>query len=574
METEHLAIPVKNPRKFLPDDLEIDSWEKVEPYFVELQNRKINSVKELEQWMHDRSELDAVFSEDMAWRYINMTCDTANKDCSDSYNFFLTEIEPKAAPFNNEFDKKLVGSAYLKDLDPEKYKIYLRTVRNSIALFRENNIPLFTEIQTEARKYGEINGTMTVTIDGKEATMQKAASFLKSTDRTLREDVYNKIVERRGRDEKQLNDLFDHLIKLRHQVALNAGFKNFRDYKFASLGRFDYTVKDCYDFHESIKKEIVPIIEEFDRERKKHLGLEKLKPWDSEVDVSGKPPLKPFENGEELINKTIECFRKIRPAYGRYLEIMKSMGYLDLDSRIGKAPGGYNYPLYEIGVPFIFMNSVGTLRDLVTMVHEGGHAIHSFLTRDLEITDFKSAPSEVAELASMSMELISMENWEMFFSNKDELTRAKQEQLEKVLRALPWIAAVDKFQHWIYENPTHNVEERANEWVKIMNEFGSKEVDWNGYENTRARGWQSQLHIFEVPFYYIEYGMAQLGAIAVWRNYKNSPAEALDGYEKALKLGYTKSIGDIYSAAGIKFDFSGSYVKELADFVKVELKKI
>ena len=386
--------------------------------------------------------------------------------------------------------------------------------------------------------------------------------------------MYLKIQKRKAEDTDALNDLYSELIRLRHQVAINAGFKNYRDYKFAELGRFDYTVQDCFDFHDSISKAILPLAENADRERKKAMKLDALKPWDTEVDVEGKPALKPFSSASELIDKSIECFNLIQPDFGNYLEIMKEMAYLDLDSRIGKAPGGYNYPLYEIGVPFIFMNSVGTHRDLVTMVHEGGHAIHSFVTRDLLITDFKSTPSEVAELASMSMELISMEHWGVFFTDAADLKRAKKEQLDKSLKTLLWIAAVDKFQHWIYENPTHTVEERMVQWTTVIDQFTSKEIDFSGLDDVRARGWQGQLHIFEVPFYYIEYGMAQLGAIAVWRNYKKDPAKALKEYEAALRLGYTKSIPEIYKTAGIEFNFSPAYVKELAEFVKSELDKL
>jgi oligoendopeptidase F len=253
---------------------------------------------------------------------------------------------------------------------------------------------------------------------------------------------------------------------------------------------------------------------------------------------------------------------------------MKEMGHLDLDSRIGKAPGGFNYPLYEIGVPFIYMNAAGTLRDLVTMVHEGGHAIHSFLTRDLELTEFKSVPSEVAELASMGMELISMDFWDEFFTNEDDLKRAQKEQLEKVISTLPWVAAIDKFQHWIYENPNHTEKERYDKWKEIMNTFGSAVVDWSGFEDVRSNLWQKQLHLFEVPFYYIEYGMAQLGAIALWRNYKQNPEKTIKQYKEALKLGYTKSIGEIYKTAGIEFNFTRNYVRELMHFVSDELKKL
>jgi oligoendopeptidase F len=574
MKTKQVAIPTKPLRQFLSQDLEIDSWIKIEPYFIDLKKRTINSTKVLEQWLFDRSELEAALSEDFAWRYIKMTCDTANEKLTESYNFFVSEIDPHIAPYSNELNVILVQSPFLKDLNPDTYKIYIRGIKKALELYREENIPLQTKIATESQKYGAISAEMTIEWEGKEITLQMASSLMKDTNRKIREEVYDKIQKRRTLDTDKLNDLFSELIQLRHQVALNAGFKNYRDYKFDELGRFDYSVKDCFNFHESISKEILPLAEASDLERKKLLHLDSLKPWDTDVDVEGKSPLKPFLSATELTEKSIECFSKVRPAYGEYLEIMKTMGYLDLDSRIGKAPGGYNYPLYEIGVPFIFMNSVGTHRDLVTMVHEGGHAIHSFVTRDLLLTDFKSTPSEVAELASMSMELISMEHWDVFFKNADDLKRAKKEQLDKSLKMLLWIAAVDKFQHWVYENPTHSVSERMENWKNTINQFSSKVVDYTGLDDVRARGWQSQLHIFEVPFYYIEYGMAQLGAIAIWRNYKLNPEKALDQYEAALRLGYMKSIPEIYKTAGLEFNFSQAYVKELADFVKSELEKI
>ncbi|MGQ0828423.1 MAG: M3 family oligoendopeptidase [Bacteroidota bacterium] len=561
-------------RTFLPQRLSIDSWNAIEPFYKDLKERTISSVKELKKWLLDKSELEAIVSEDMAWRYIKMTCDTADQKLTDSFNFFVSEIEPHIAPYHNALNIKLINSVYLKDLDQDKYKIYLRDVKKALEIYRDENIPLLTKISTDSQKYGAISGAMTIEWKGKEITLQKAASLMKDPDRTVRKEIFHKIQKRRIADKDTLNDLFTELIQLRHQVALNAGFSNYRDYMFAELGRFDYTVKDCYNFHTSIAKEILPLVEDTDLKRKQTLKLKPLKPWDMDVDPEGKPALRPFESGAELIDKSIECFYKVRYAYGEYLEKMKSMGHLDLESRIGKAPGGYNYPLFETGVPFIFMNSVGTHRDMVTIVHEGGHAIHSFVTRDMEITDFKSTPSEVAELASMSMELISMEHWDVFFNDPDDLKRAKKEQLEKSLKTLLWIAAVDKFQHWIYENPKHSAAERMKTWKETIDQFSSKEVDWSGMEDLKANGWQGQLHIFEVPFYYIEYGMAQLGAIAVWRNYKRDRETALDAYEAALRLGYTKSIPEIYKTAGIEFNFSQAYVNELATFVKNELKKI
>jgi oligoendopeptidase F len=304
------------------------------------------------------------------------------------------------------------------------------------------------------------------------------------------------------------------------------------------------------------------------------LNVPSLRPWDKSVDPEGKAALVAFRDGNDLTDKTIECFDRLDSYLGQCLSIMKEMGHLDLESRKGKAPGGYNYPLSEIGVPFIFMNATSTLRDMVTILHEGGHAVHNFLTRDLELNDFKSTPSEVAELASMSMELISMDHWDIFFTNEDDLKRAKREHLEDIIETLPWVATIDKFQHWLYENPNHTEDDRRKNWNIIFDEFSDTVTDWHGLQDAKDFLWQKQLHLYEVPFYYIEYGMAQLGAIAIWRNFRQDRANGLQGYMNALKLGYMKSIPEIYKAANIKFDFSKVYIKELMDFVKKELNAI
>ncbi len=568
------AQPVKHPRVFLKQNSSISKWVDIEPYFQELNQRKLTSVEELEKWMRDRSELEAFVSEELGWRYIKMTCNTDDKSLLEQYQYFVSEIEPQIAPFSNDLNKKLISSPYVEQLDAEKYRIYLRAVRKSLEIFRESNIPLFSQIQNEQQKYAAITGAMTIEWEGNEITLQQASLILKNPNREIREAVYHKIVERRAKDVPALNALFDTLLQLRHQVALNAGYSNFRDYMFDAMGRFDYTPADCFNFHQSIKNAILPLEEQMDRERKKLLQVAALKPWDMEVDTTGMPALKPYTDASDLIRKTVACFQKLDPYFAQCIEVMQQLSYLDLDSRKGKAPGGYNYPLYEMGVPFIFMNSVGSHRDMVTMLHEGGHAIHNFLTHNLELTDFKSTPSEVAELASMSMELLSMEHWHLFFSDTAELKRAKQEQLEQVLSTLVWVATIDKFQHWIYEHPNQTAAERTQAWLNLSNEFGSSIVDWSGCELPRANQWQKQLHLYEVPFYYIEYGMAQLGAIAIWRNYKSNPQKAVSDYTNALKLGYTKSIGEIYSTAGIRFDFSEAYVRELAEFVKQELQKL
>jgi oligoendopeptidase F len=563
----------KKARTYIPQTLEI-KWENLEPIYQELCNRTIDSVEELEQWLRDRSELEAALEEDFAWRYIRMTCDTANEELLQNFQYFATEIEPKTAPYSNELNKKLVASDYINELKEEKYHIYLRGVKRSLELFREDNIPLFTQIQVEQQKYQSITGAMSVHIEDKEFTLEQAAVLLKDTDRAKRQEAWEKITERRLQDKDTLNKLFDELRVLRHKVAINAGFENFRDYMFQAMGRFDYTPQDCYEFHDAIEREIVPILREQAEKRRVALHLEALKPWDMDVDITGKPALKPFQNGDELIEKSIQCFSNISRYLGERLAIMKENQLFDVESRKGKAPGGYNYPLSETGAPFIFMNSANSFRDLTTMVHEGGHAVHTFLTADLELNDFKHCPSEVAELASMSMELISMGNWDVYFDNAEDLKRARRDQLVDVLKTLPWVAVVDQFQHWLYTNPDHLDSERTEAWLQIFERFGAGFTHWDDHKEAEANLWQKQLHIFEVPFYYIEYGMAQLGAIAVWKNYKEDPEKGLQQYLDALKLGYTKTIREIYETAGIKFDFSAGYVKELADFVKEQLDNL
>lgn len=570
--TSKITRPV---RQFLPEPFIVTTWAELQPYFSNLLERNIASESDLKKWFSDRSELESVISEDMAWRYIRMTCYTENQDYLKAYQDFIQNIQPQIAPVSDQLNKKVAASPYLNQLENQPgFDILIRSLKKEIEIFREKNVPLYTEINTETQKYAQISGAMTIHYDGKELTLPQAAVLLMSTDRTKREEVYRKISTRRLEDKEQLDSLFSKLIALRHEVATNADFPNFRDYMFKSLGRFDYTPQDCFNFHDAIQQELVPILDDLSKERKQLLKVDALRPWDKAVDPEGREALKPFNDGKELADKTIEVFRRLDPFLGQCLEIMREMGHLDLESRKGKAPGGYNYPLAEIGVPFIFMNATSTLRDMVTIMHEGGHAIHNFLTRDLPLNDFKSTPSEVAELASMSMELISMDHWDIFFTDEAELKRAKREHLEDIIETLPWVATIDKFQHWIYEHPNHSMDERKQAWNTIFNEFSDRVTDWSGLKDAKDYLWQKQLHLYEVPFYYIEYGMAQLGAVAVWRNYRNDPAKGLQGYQNALKLGYMKSIPEIYKAANISFDFSRQYIKELMDFVRSELAKI
>jgi oligoendopeptidase F len=456
----------------------------------------------------------------------------------------------------------------------EAYSIYIRSVETAIALFREENIALDAEINEKSQLFGSISGSQSIEHNGETITMQKASSLLREPNELLRKEIFKKISKRRKKDIEKLDNLYTELIQLRHQVALNAGFENYRDYKFQSLGRFDYTKEDCFKFHESIEKCIVPITKQIQQRKLELLGKTQFKPWDTSVDPEGKTPLKPFGSGKDLLEGTLRIFKRMDNYFHECLLSLDKMKQLDLESKPGKAPGGYNYPLYESGAPFIFMNAVGTHRDVITMIHEGGHAIHSFISHDLELTAFKNFPSEVAELASMSMELLTMNYWDEFYSEEMDKQRAIKEHLEDILSVLPWIAQIDAFQHWVYENPTHSLMERKSTWNSLSQRFGTGLTDWNGYEETRDTSWQRQMHLFEVPFYYIEYGIAQLGALGIWRNSQINSEKAIADYKSALSLGYSKSIAEIYKTAGITFDFSPENVSMLAEFVSDELKTL
>lgn len=564
----------KVPRKLLPADYTVTDWNGLEPFFKELIDRAITNKAELEGWMADLSELEAVVSEDACWRQIKMTCDTTDKSLEEAFTYFCMEIQPKLQHYADALNKKLVNCPFTADLDQAAYHTYLRSVKKSIELFREENIPILAELSVLQQQYGTIAGKMTVEVEGKEYTLQQAAKFLENSDRKVREAVYYKIQERRKQDEQPMHDLYSSLIAKRHQIAINAGFENYRDYKFKELGRFDYTKEDCFQFHDAVKQYVLPLVNEIYNRKIQKLALDTLKPWDTEAEPAGIAPLKPFTTGEELYEKTVKCFDQLNPFFADCLRKMKEMNHFDLESRKGKAPGGYNCPLAESGAPFIFMNAAGQMSDVTTMVHEGGHAVHSFLAHPLKLSAFKEYPMEIAEVASMAMELFSMDHWQAFFENEADLKRAKEHQLERTITIFPWIAIIDQFQHWVYEHPQHTVEERTSEWMRILNEFSTSSIDYTGLDEFRKIGWQRQLHLFEVPFYYIEYGIAQLGAIGLWMQYKQNPNNALENYMNALSLGGTKTLPELYRAAGLEFNLTPAYIKTLMEFVKTEMDQL
>ena len=569
-----LEIPERKKRIFVAENFEPSTWEAIEPYFKNLLEREINSLEVLHNWLKDWSEFDAVLGEYSRWVYVRTTIDTSDQKAqAELVNLYAT-IYPKMVVQNNLLDSKFVNNPFIGELDQDVFYTTIRRVKKSLELFREENIPLNSEMQMKQTTYDQIAGAQSIRYKGAELTVQQAMVYLKSNDRSQREEVFNLIKERKLQDVETLDNLFTELIQLRHKVAVNAGFKNYLEYRFEELGRFDYTPADCLQFHASIEEVLMPKVNELFEARRKELGLDVLKPWDKDVDTSGKEPLKPYNNTAELVEKTIECFNRLDPYFGERIEIMKRMNYLDLDSRLNKGTGGYNMGMPEIGVPFIFMNSANSEHDLVTMVHEGGHAIHTFLTRDLELNAFKDTTSEIAEVASMAMELMSMEHWDIFYKNPDDLNRARKTHLQYIFSLLTKTCLGDSFQFWLYTNPNHTVQQRRDKWVELNKRFTPANIDGSGSELYLETSYQSILHFYVVPFYYIEYAFAELGSLALWKNFKQNPDKTIADYKNALSLGYTKPIPVFYETAGVKFDFSKEYISSIVSFLTKELNAL
>lgn len=543
----------------------------IEELMKELFEVEIFNVQELEEFILKYSELSIIINEEEAWKYINMTRFANEKKYSDDFNDYYANVFSKYEAESFKLNKKIYENKYFGELPKERYRNYKLILSNEIEMFEEKNIPLQIKEIELSTKYGEINSKMTVEFMNRTYTMAQMKKFLKDSNREVREKAWKAINKRLEEDHMVLENLFDELKEIRIEMAKNKGYQNYRDYMHDLKGRFSYKPKDLYKFHDAVEKIVVPFLKELHQEKKEKLNLETLKPWDMDVDPDG-IILRPFKDIKEFMKKSLNTLGRVKKDYEEKLKFMEKSDFLDLENREGKAPGGYNYPLHETGAPFIFMNAVGLHDDMVTLMHESGHAMHSFATSNEPLISYKDTPSEVAELASMSMELISMEAWDEFYTDDTELKKAKLDQLYRTMEILPWVMIVDSFQHWIYLNPNHTRIERDEKFGEIMDRFNTG-VDWKELSKEKQIRWLMQLHIFEVPFYYIEYAISQLGAIGIYKNYKKNRETGINKYNKFLKLGYSKPVDEIYKTAGIKFDFSKENLKELVDFIKMELKK-
>lgn len=562
-------------RRYFPKNFKITAWADLKPYADDLLNREWSDAASYRKWLEDSDEFGIVCNEEYYGRYTRMTCNTESKELQEAYQNWVSTIATELSLLGNALSKRFVASPYNDAIKDQGFDLLLKRTRVGIELFRDENVPISAKEQELAAQYGEINGAMTVTLDGETLTLAQAAKRLEWSDRTKREEAWHAFMGRRYQDKDKLDILFDDLLKLRVQIAKNAEFENYRDYKFKELQRFDYTPKEALQFHDAIEKSILPLVKDIQLKRQKDMGLEGLRPWDLKCDPLGRPALIAFENSDDLVAKTIKMLDVTAPFASEVLCRMKEKNMLDLDSRKGKAPGGYNVGFPEKRCPFMFMNHAQSLRDVVTCVHETGHAAHDHLTFDMDLYGYKSYPMEVAELASMSLELLTHDQWHVFFPNEDECRRARYTHLKDIIEFFPHMARIDAFQHQLYLNPNATAEQRHDMFDTQVKRFGTGLIDWTDLENDYSRtSWQAQLHIYEVPFYYIEYGIAQLGALQVWRNYKQDKKQAVEQYKNALALGYTKSIPEIYETAGIKFDFSAEMIKDLMDFVGKEMKEL
>lgn len=571
---------------FLPSTLDAAHWPGIEPLFQSLLSRPIGSLAEFEKWLLDRSDLEAACSEARARLYINMTCFTEDKANQEAFQTYINEIPPRLKPISFELDKRYVALAAQFPLNPDRYMVFDRSTRVDVELFRPENVPIETDLELLSQQFDQVAGAMTVQFEGKEQTFPQMGRYSESPDRAQREAAWRAVAERRFTDANSINTIYDAMIAKRTAIARNAGFDNFVAYSFRNLQRFDYTPADCFKFHDAVEKCIMPLVRQLETTRAAQLNLPSLRPWDFAVDPKNRPPLKPFCGGTELFDRALRAFHNLDPRLSTMLAKLgngsecrgtQDNASLDLDSRKGKSPGGYQYMLEQSRRPFIFMNAAGRASDVETMAHEAGHAFHSMLAIDEPLLRYRSAPIEFCEVASMSMELLTMSHWGGeggYYPASQDHHRAMRQHLEGVIKILPWIMTIDAFQHWIYANPNHSRSARTEHWLALDRRFGSN-IDWSGLEQFHQTGWQRQGHLFGNPFYYIEYGIALLGALQLWvLSLEQGESQAVNGYIRAMSLGGSKPLPELFAAAGITFDFSQATIERIAARVSLQLEQL
>jgi len=550
-------------------------WSEYKPYFDYLSNQKISSAN-IEEWMKYWSDLSELIGEVGTDVYVATTVDTTDEKAKKRFHSFLENISENASSRNQELKKMLLDSGET----PDNFSIPLRAIKSEVEMFCEENLPLMTKDSKLSKEYDAIIGAQTVEWEGKEVTITQLSPILLGTDRDKREKAWRLANERRLEDREKINKIWKQILEIRIDIAKNAGFDNYRSWRWEYLKRFDYTPEDCLRFHEAIEKVVMPFANKLMKERKEKLGLETLKPWDLSVDPDGREPLTPFENAEELEEKCHNIFKAVDAELGKHFDVMRENKLLDLANRKGKAPGGYCTEYYHQRLPFIFMNAVGTHGDVQTMLHEGGHAFHVFESNQLPYSSQRDVGMEFAEVASMAMELLAAPYITKDFGgfyNLEDANRARIEHLEKSVLFWPYMAVVDAFQHWAYTNPekSMNPDNCDKEWTSLWKRFQTfEDLDSSEFEDVIATGWHNKLHIYHVPFYYVEYGMAQLGAIQVWGNALEDQRGAVGKYRSALSKGGNATLPELFEAAGAKFAFDEDMLTYAVNLVDKKIKEM
>ena len=555
-----------------PERFRDATWDQIRPLFDALAGAPLDRDR-VDAWVTEWSDLEDAISEAMTLVSIANSIDTTDTAAEEAYLRFATDIWPKVE------EQRVRLSGRLLDIDPDRddLQVTLRSFRNQRDLFRAENVAIKGQLEELGSEYQKLTGGMTATWDGEELPLPRLLPFLEEPDREVRERAFRLVGGPYVRARDEIATIFDRQIALRQEIARNAGLENYRDYAFREFDRFDYGPAECEAFHASMERHVVPAAARRLASRRELLGVETMRPWDVEPDPRGRPALRPFTGGQDLIDRLIPVFDRVDPVLGGYFRTMRDESLLDLDSRAGKAPGGYCTDLPVRQRPFIFMNAAGTTGDVETMLHEAGHAFHSFESFHLPFAFHRFPGSEMGEVGSMAMELLAAP-----YLGQDEggpyatadLARARVTQLEGIMVTMPWIAVVDAFQHWVYTDPDGADRDARDEaWVRIFERFNPG-VDWSGLESFRLARWYRQLHIFQYPFYYIEYGLAQLGALQVWRNAMRDQAAAVAAYRGALALGATKPLPDLFAAAGANFTVDAGEVGDLVTMIEGELARL
>jgi oligoendopeptidase F len=562
-------LPAPPARRFLPKNVDCADVALLKRLHEQLLQRPLPTVASVRRWLDDVKETSVVYEEADAVAYIRKSINTRDRRAQAAFLRLVKEIRPLLAPYRDRLNRKLVEHPLCRRF-PARWKLMLRTRRNAVELFRIENVPLQKQCEEGVLQYSRLMAGLEVVFEGRRQTLVQMARYQEEPDRSLRRRAFEVVAARRLRERSRVDAIYDRLIRLRARMARQAGFRNFRDFCHRQYARFDYTPADCFRFHEAVAEVVVPAVRRIRERRKREMGLAALKPWDLAVDPLGRPALHPFRTGSELARLVRDVLGHVNAGFGREFARLIDRGLLDLDNRPGKEPGGYQHTLAERQLPFIFMNAVGRDSDVRILLHEAGHAFHTLAMRREPILDYRQPPMEFCEVASMSMELLGNAHLERVFPEEANRERSTRALLEGIVEILPWIAIVDAFQHWVYTHPSHSRAERVAAWMRLRRRFNDG-ADWSGHRAFEEILWQRQGHLFGSPFYYIEYGIAQMGALMVWRQARRHPANAIRSYCRALALGGSVGLRELFRAIGGRLDFGPRTMRPLIEAVMERL---